>query len=264
MKKLFIILAAVAMVFVSCKKDKKDNPVNPTPNIAEQIVGKWLYIEYDGVMEETHTSSITTFVMEGTTLKAYTSISQQEYDLWAYNYPTDVLVEGNNLTLTMEKDDITTIEEFTNISINGDDLRYTSNYKVLRDGEVIDEMGPYQLRCVKVNVDHADAIVGTWEAQVTDGENQQTWRWNFDADGTYVFSLKNGDNPWHVYEDEMSEYFVDGTLLCTRWQHTASSDEERDLWIIESIQNNTMKWTAVRVDETGQPFTDTLELTKVF
>ena len=264
MKKLFIILAAVAMAFVSCKKENKDNPVSPTPNIAEQIVGKWLYIEYDGVMEETRTSSITTFVMEGSTLKAYTSISQQEYDLWAYNYPTDVLVEGNNLTLTMEKDDITTIEEFTNISINGDDLRYTSNYKVLRDGEVIDEMGPYQLRCVKVNVDHADAIVGTWEAQVTDGENQQTWRWNFDADGTYVFSLKNGDNPWHVYEDEMSEYFVDGTLLCTRWQHTASSDEERDLWIIESIQNNTMKWTAVRVDETGQPFTDTLELTKVF
>lgn len=47
MKKLFIIIAAMTMVFVSCKKDKKETPVVPTPTIAEQIVGKWLYIECD-------------------------------------------------------------------------------------------------------------------------------------------------------------------------------------------------------------------------
>ena len=85
MKKLFIILAAVAMVFVACKKENKDNPVSPTPNIAEQIVGKWLYIEADGEMVETSESSITNFVMEGSTLKAYTSISMNKYNLWAYN-----------------------------------------------------------------------------------------------------------------------------------------------------------------------------------
>ncbi|MBO7460611.1 MAG: hypothetical protein J6T53_06875, partial [Bacteroidales bacterium] len=61
MKKLFIILAAVAMVFVSCKKDKKDNPVNPTPtsSIAEQIVGKWFDAEANGRLIPTIESSIT-------------------------------------------------------------------------------------------------------------------------------------------------------------------------------------------------------------
>ena len=260
MKKLFIILAAVAMVFVSCKKENKDNPVNPTPSIAEQVVGKWLYIESDGEMVETSESSITNFVMEGSTLKAYTSISMKDHDLWAYNYPTDVLVEGNKLTLTMEKGDIKTIEEFTDITVSGDDLRYTCNYTILRNGEVVDEMGPYQLHCVKVNVDYTEAIVGIWEAQVPNGDQQQTWRWDFDTDGTYVFSMKNGDNPWHVYEDEMSEYFVDGPLFCTHWQHDALSDVERDWWQIESIQDGKMKWTAVRVGDDLSTYTETLEL----
>ena len=47
MKKLFIILAAVAMVFVACKKENKDNPVNPTPSITEHIIGKWITSDAD-------------------------------------------------------------------------------------------------------------------------------------------------------------------------------------------------------------------------
>ena len=226
MKKLLLILAAVAMVFVSCKKD---NP-NPTPNIAEQIVGKWLYIEYDGVMEETRTSSITTFVMEGSTLKAYTSISQQEYDLWVYNYPTDVLVEGNNLTLTMEKDDITTIEEFTNITVSGDDLRYTSNYKVLRDGEVIDEMGPYQLHCTKVHDDYSQIIIGKWLGVITSDEPgyvPQPFCEEYLADGTNIeYNLVDGQ--WVPVEADYAEYFVDGNLLCTRWQYPGHAEEREN------------------------------------
>jgi len=58
MKKLFIILAAVTMIFVSCKKENNDNnAVNSTPTIAEQVAGKWLYIEADGAMVETDESS---------------------------------------------------------------------------------------------------------------------------------------------------------------------------------------------------------------
>ena len=190
MKKLFIILAAVAMVFVSCKKENKDNnPVNPTPGIAEQIVGKWLYIEADGEMVETSESSITNFVMEGTTLKAYTSISLKEYGLWAYNYPTEVLVESNKLTLTMQKDDITTIEEFTDIIVNGDELRYTSNYKILRDGVVIVIERPYQLRCVKVHDDYSQIIIGKWLGEITSDEPgyvPQPFCEEYRADGTNI------------------------------------------------------------------------------
>lgn len=263
MKKLFIILAAVAMAFVSCKKENEDNPVNPTPSIAEQIVGKWLYIEYDGVMEETRTSSITTFVMEGSTLKAYTSISQQEYDLWAYNYPTDVLVEGNNLTLTMEKDDITTIEEFTNITVSGDDLRYTSNYKVLRDGEVIDEMGPYQLHCTKVHDDYSQIVIGKWLGVVTSDEPGfvlQPFCEEYLADGTNIeYNIIDGQ--WAPVEADYAEYFVDGNMFFSRWQYPGQ-EEQRENCIFMSYIDNVLTIKEV-VSHNGNLYTETSTLRKI-
>ena len=263
MKKLFIILAAVAMIFVSCKKDNKDNPVNPTPSIAEQIVGKWLYIEADGEMVETSESSITNFVMEGSTLKAYTSISMNKYNLWAYNYPTDVLVEGNKLTLTMGKDDITTIEEFTNISINGDELRYTCDYTILRNGEVIEEMGPYQLRCVKVHDDYSQIIIGKWLGVITSDEPgyvPQPFCEEYLADGTNIeYNLVDGQ--WVPVEADYAEYFVDGNLLCTRWQYPGHA-EERENCIFMSYADNVLIIKEV-VLKNGNLYTETSTLRRI-
>ena len=44
---------------------------------------------------------------------------------------------------------------------------------------------------------------------------------------------------------------------------TYLSDEERDWWEIESIQDGKMKWTALRIDEDLTTHTETLELSKV-
>ena len=133
----------------------------------------------------------------------------------------------------------------------------------LTDGSEVLLYEVYDELWVRVTDDFEQSVLGTWEAQVQDGNTQQTWRWEFKADGTYVFSLKNGETPWQVFEDEVSEYFVDGSLLCTRWQNTASSDENRDWWEIESIQDGKMKWTALRIDEELDTHTETLELSKI-
>ena len=262
---LAIVLVCIASIFTSCKKENKDNPVSPTPSIAEQIVGKWLYIEADGEMVETSESSITNFVMEGSTLKAYTSISLQEYGLWAYNYPTDVLVEGNKLTLTMEKDDITTIEEFTDITVNGDELRYTCDYTILRNGEVIEEIGPYQLRCVKVHDDYSQIIIGKWLGVITSDEPgyvPQPFCEEYLADGTNIeYNLVDGE--WVPVEADYAEYFVDGYLLCTRWRNAGGDVENREWWEI-TINGDTMNWTALREDENGERYTATFEMSRVF
>jgi hypothetical protein len=54
-------------------------------------------------------------------------------------------------------------------------------------------------------------------------------------------------------------------LLCTRWQKTPDSDEIREWWEIESIQNGKMKWKALRQPdlESDYTFTATFEMTKV-
>jgi len=258
MKKLFLILAAVTMTFVACKKENKDNsPVNPTPSIAEQIVGKWIYIEADGAMVETAESSVTTFVMEGSTLKAYTSISLQEYGLWAYKQPTDVLVEGNKLTLTMQKGDITTVEEMTDITVNGDDLSYTSKYKILQGGEVILDEPTYRLRCTKVRDDFSQIIVARCEGTITSDEpgfEPVPFCVEYLADGTLI-AYQLVDEQWQPVETDFAEYFVDGTLLCTRWQYTGSTEQRLNV-ICRSFVDGTLVTQQI-ADRDGHLYTYT-------
>lgn len=266
MKKLFIILAAVAMIFAACKKSDSDNdPVNPnpTPTLSEQLVGKWLYIEADGALVETIESSITDFVMEDTTLTAYTSISIKKYGVWAYKQLTEVTIEGDTITLTMQKDNITTVEVMTNIIVDGDNLRYTSNYTILRDGEVVETYGPYQLRCVKVHDDYSEIIIGRWEGFITcdeQGYEPQPFCEKYLTDGTNIeYQLVDGE--WKEVEVVYAYYFVDGNLLCTRWQYPGSR-EQRENSIFMSYENDTLIVKEV-VSRNGQLYTEISTLVKV-
>ncbi len=257
-------MAAVAMIFVSCKKDNKDNsPVNLTPSIAEQIVGKWLYVESDGELVETYESSVTTFYLEGSTLKAYTSISNSLYDVWAYRRPTDVQIDGDKITLIMREGDLMTMEEFTDITISGDDLRYTSMYTVILNGEVIVDFGPNQLHCVKVHDDYSQIILGRWEGTITSDEpgfEPVPFCEEYLADGTFiVYTLVDGQ--WVPAEADYTEYFVDGNLVCTRWL-TPGSEEGRENCIFASYENGILTVKEV-VEHNGHLYTETSTLTKV-
>ena len=59
----------------------------------------------------------------------------------------------------------------------------------------------------------------------------------------------------------LSQYFVDGTLLCTRW--VIDDTEYREWWEIASIANGVMKWTALRQNEDGTTYTATFQMEKV-
>ena len=91
-------------------------------------------------------------------------------------------------------------------------------------------------------------------------DDGQEHRWQYNADGTYVYYVKDGDN-WVSYEGTtLSEYFVDGNLLCTRWIDLGQ--ENREWWEI-TINGNKMNWTALRQNPDGTTFTATFEMTKV-
>lgn len=263
MKKLFIIMAAVTMVFVSCKKDKDNNPVNPTPTIAEQIVGKWIDVESDGELVETYESMVTTFFMEGSTLKANISVSSLEFDVWENKHPADVQIDGDKITLIMREGDLMTMEEFTDITISGDDLRYTSMYTVILNGEVIVDFGPNQLHCVKVHDDYSQIILGRWEGTVTSDEpgfEPMPFCEKYLADGTNIeYELVDGQ--WVEVETDFAEYFVDGAMLFTRWQYPGC-EEERENSVFMSYVDNTLIVKEV-VKRNGNYYTETSTLHKV-
>ena len=263
-KKLWMLAAILvcgASVLTSCSSND-DNPAQPELNV-QQLVGKWLYVEADGEVVETEESSITTYVMEGSTLKAYTSMSQQKYGLWACKQPTEVKIDGDKITLTMQVGDVTTVEEMTNITVSGDDLRYTCKYTVMKNGEVIDALRPYQLHCVKVHDDYSQIIIGRWEGTITSDEPgfvPQPFCEAYLADGKNIaYNLIDGR--WVQEESEYDEYFVDGNLMITRWK-LSGHDEERQNCMIESYADGTLIIKEVVV-RNGKLYTETSTLTKV-
>jgi len=264
MKKLIMVLAATvicgACLFTSCKKDE-DNSLN----LEEKIIGKWMTAELNGNAMTTNAKKVYTFVSP---TKAYMSASLNARTgtgtLWIEHTEVDVAISGNKVTLTHHPDEHTTlVDELTVTAI--DDKELTADVKVIVtvDGTV-ERNSESVLRLTKVNVDYRQAILGTWQGHCTSEgsvfDDGQEHRWEYKADGTYTYYVMDGDN-WVPYEgNTLNEYFVDGTLLCTRW--IDNGQENREWWEI-TIDGTRMHWTALRQNPDGTTFTATFEMEKV-
>ena len=259
---VFAALVCGTVMFTSCKSDKDDKSDSDS-NVAEKLVGKWVDRESNGVKLTTGDVTVTTFVMEGSVLKAYTSISEKDYNLWAYRQPTDVAIDGNNVTLTMKAGNITTVEKMSDITITGDDLRYTSLYTVMRDGKEVASFGPDQLYSTKVHDDYAPIFIGRWEGTITTDEpgvEPQPFCEEYLTNGTNV-EYRRVNGQWEPVKADYAEFFVDGNLLCTRWKY-ADGEEMRTNCIFESYVGGTMILKEV-VKLGGQLYTETSTLKKV-
>ena len=236
----------------------------PESGLAENLIGKWMVDGLDGQPCPTNMKAVITFLSP---TKAYGSLSDFYSDSWNSHASAEVVIDGNNVTLTAFENEYTKHITVTDIySITDKDMRLKSDWKVYINGEkVIDEVYDNE-HYVRITNDFEDDIIGTWEGKVTSSEDDHTdgelHRWEYKADGTYVYYNKIGDE-WVKSNDALAEYFVDGTLLCTRWKQTAASEELREWWEIESIKDGVMKWTALRMRENGTTYTATFQMTKV-
>ena len=236
----------------------------PASGLAENIIGKWMVDALNGQPCPTNLKAVITFLSP---TKAYGSLSDFYSDSWNNHASADVVIDGNNVTLTAFENEHTKHVTVADIhSITDKDMRLKSDWKVYTDGEmVINEVWDNE-RYIRINKDFENDIIGTWEGKVTSAEDEHTdgelHRWEYKADGTYVYYNKVGDE-WVNNNDVLAEYFVDGILLCTRWKQTADSKELREWWEIESINDGVMKWTALRMRDDGTTYTATFQMTKV-
>jgi nitrous oxide reductase len=268
MKRLFqwmiaAILICGATTFTSCTND--DNPTTPDLNLPEKIIGKWMMADMNGQPAPTNEKLVYTYV---STTKALVSASLNTHpevsELWATQTENDVVINGNKMTLTSHPNQHETVmDELTVTAIDGSEFTANRKGSVTVDGIVVATIEDV-LRFEKVTADYRDAIVGTWEGRCTSEgsvfDDGQEHRWQYNADGTYVYYVKDGDN-WVPYEgNTLNEYFVDGNLLCTRWIDLGQ--ENREWWEI-TINGNKMNWTALRQKEDGSTYTATFEMKKV-
>ena len=236
----------------------------PASGLAENIIGKWMVDALNGQPCPTNLKAVITFLSP---TKAYGSLSDFYSDSWNNHASADVVIDGNNVTLTAFENEHTKHVTVADIhSITDKDMRLKSDWKVYTDDKmVINEVWDNE-HYIRINKDFENDIIGTWEGKVTSAEDEHTdgelHRWEYKADGTYVYYNKVGDE-WVNNNDVLAEYFVDGILLCTRWKQTADSKELREWWEIESINDGVMKWTALRMRDDGTTYTATFQMTKV-
>ncbi len=261
-----ILFCGVAAMFTSCINE--DNPVKPVDNLSEKIIGKWIVADKNGQAAPTDIKSVYTFV---SATQAYISQSFNAHPEagtpWHYQAKADVVISGNKVTVTNHSDEHTTaVEEFTITSI--DDKEFSANRKitVTVDGNVT-RSAEDLFRFTKTTADYAEPILGLWECTgLTGGEtfNDANGRLEFYANGTYNYWHLNEAGDWESMTGirEFQDYFVDGTMLSTRWKN-AGEDELREWWEIESLSGNEMVWTALRQNDDGTTFKQVMNWKKI-
>lgn len=257
-KATFVIMVAIlALLSTSCKKDKI--------NLPEQIIGKWTTAKRQVDPMLTNNKDVLTFYSptQATVSVSFTA-GQEMGDLWLYEKDVDVDIKGNKAILTNHIDEHTTIIiELDVTSIGYGEMKANRTITKKVDGNVVKSTNQ-EVRYVQVNVDYRQDVIGTWEGRCTSEgspfDDGEIHRWEYKADGSYVYYVKEGDNWVPDESNELHQYFVDGDLLFTRW--TSNGQEFRENWDI-AINDNIMNWSAYRQFSDGTSNVVTFKMTKV-
>ncbi len=228
--------------------------------------GMWMLADKDGKPVLTNEKGVFNFVSSS---EAYASASlnanPERGALWIDLKKLELTIVGNKITVINHPgENVTVRHEYTITAINDDeffaDLTITAN-----GTETLADKVP--VRFVKVDEDYSTGIIGTWEGRRTSDQSKfgdvNEHLWEYRADGTYVFSLKNDAGEWIPMDDEIAEYFVAGNLLCTRWKNAEDGNEENREWWEITIDGDTMYWTGLRADDDGTRYTATFEMARV-
>ena len=242
-------------------------PYPTEEEIQQNIVGKWINTS----INDQDILSNQKFVYEfGTDNKGLVSYSGNpaygDNDAWYDKKEFYAGIKDNEILSYINYDENTLLVQrltITSISANKMDC-------IVEIGEISNvgaNLATASCTFEKVDKDYSADIVGTWQGvstTVAAHGDVANHRWQYKADGTYIFTMKNEQGEWVASEDEISNYFVAGNLLCTRWKNVGEGQKEhREWWEIESLEDGVMKMSAKRQNEDGTISTDTFEMKKV-
>ena len=258
MKKILALLVLATIVFAGCTKDK-------VTNLEEQIIGKWMTADINGQPAPTNEKVVLTFISDTKATMSASIDHQEGGSPWDVLAEENVSINGNTVTLTGHPDENRTIVDENNITaINDREFTTNRTITITMDGsEVVTRQ--FVDRFVKVTDDYKQTVLGTWEGHVTSDQSEYDdyleHRWQYNADGTYVYYNKDGNNWIPNPLNTLNEYFVDGNLLCMRWINNGA--EYREWWEVASIEDNVMSWTALRKKDDGTTYTASFSMVKV-
>lgn len=250
---------------VSCSCD--DSSV--IPSLHEKLKGKWMMAEVNGKPVATNSKQVLTYVSD---TKFYYSLSisaTSDLNVWVDHCEGGLSVSGNTLTQSVElpNDNIRFSQKLNIKSITDNEIQLITTNQTFVDGKLYRTTKDLNERKVRVTRDYGNDIIGMWEGRLTSEQDAHSdgklHRWEFKADGTFVYYGQDDRGEWVAYVSPIADYFVDGTLLCARWKDEGDDTEKRESWEILSIKNDRMEWTALREKADGSTYTAQFVMTRV-
>lgn len=238
-------------------------------NLTEKIKGKWMMAEVNGKPVVTNSKQVLTYE---TATKFYYSLSISaisDLNVWVNHCEGRYNANGTTLVqlVKLPNEDIKFSQQFNILSVTDDEMQVYAMSETFIDDQSYRLTKDLRERKVRVTHDYSNDIIGTWEGRLTSDQDtysdNELHRWEYKADGTFVYYRQNSHGEWVADVNTMAEYFVDGVLLCSRWKNVGDDTEKRESWEIASIENGVMKWTALRQKEDGSTFTAQFSMTRV-
>ena len=233
--------------------------------IEKAIIGKWITAETDG--KDIPTNEKIVFDIVSPT-EAFVSLSIQDRNAegtpWSDREAVNIEINGNDVILSHSAESGMVITVDLQIEAISDATLIARRTVTMRqDGGLVkseENMVLYE----KMDVDYSEAICGMWEGRKVSGGTTEYHRWEYFEDGSFNFYIKVGEDQWTKVQDDYSDYFVEGRLLCTRWKNAGEGTQEnREWWEIRSIENDAMIWTALRQNEQGEEYVESFVMTRV-
>ena len=280
------VIVGVGML-MSCSDKKKSDFDFPTDKIDKKVIGRWVMTDIDGKALPTNGKEAFTIY---SAQKGFQSAAFGN-KIWLNKAEFKLEIEENVLFWSVQpNENVQSFHRHAINFVNDNELDATSHAIVIDNGDTIKNVGPIRTRFTRVTDDFAKEIIGTWEGKLIveqdepaemekaaenkkarKGKKDKTvedvqpvnieelHRWQYNTDGTFAHYLKTGEN-WELTSNTVSEYFVYGKLLCSRWADSTGGDSE--CWDIE-IKDDAMKWAALRLNEDGSLYATSLDLTRV-
>lgn len=222
--------------------------ISPTKAKVEQyLLGKWIVESRDGISVLTNAKSVHTFLPNGKVVYSIANAGEQGGS-WYNQLSLSYNLYGNYLTESGKDAQGKTVEPYRSHfnAINDKELHVLS-VMGLRLGEI-------SLRRISDNINYANDIIGTWEGIASSNGVYGDYhhRWKYATDGTYQY-MNWEDNQWIPVASNNGQYMVDGDWMACRWTNTEGK-MDYEWWDIV-VQNDTMRWNALREDDkTGETY----------
>lgn len=257
----------LGMTIAACSSSNNLSSKNFSPAekpLAEKVLGKWIISEIAGQPLPTNEKVVFTFAPDN---KFYLTMSRTDntskYKKWDNRIPCAIKLDSNTFTITGSTDDGAIEAILTVNSITETEMQTITKFTIKAPDSTLTMTIPQ--RYVKT-IDYSEEVLGLWEGRISSEQSvyddHLEHRWEYKNDGSYVYYRHTDEGEWVSDVNKLSEYFVDGSLLCTRWEDN-DGKEYREWWEIESIKDGVMNWTALRIGDDGKPFTATFSMTKV-